>query len=363
MWNDNDVTRRLNLRYPIVQGPFGGGLSSVDLLVAVSEAGGLGSFGVHHLAPQQIRDLDASIRARTRQPYALNLWVSNSDPGGDALSAQHFEAGIARFRPYYDELGIAPPPAPHRYGESFDEQIEALLDARPPVFSFVFGIPSADILEQCRRRGIVTIGTVTTIDEAVAMDDAGVDAIVATGFEAGGHRVSFLRSAEDSLTGTFALIPQIVDRVRVPVIAAGGIADGRGIAAAMMLGAQGVQIGTAFLACEESNASAIHRAALFSDQAKYTALTRAFSGRLARGIRNRYLEDMATRSAELLPYPIQSWFTGSFKPAAIAQGRSDLISLWAGQAAPLLKHHRAAELFDGLLRETTAALSQAERLA
>lgn len=359
MWHDNDLTRRLGLRYPIVQGPFGGGLSSTDLLVTVSEAGGLGSFGIHHLAPDRIRELGASIRARTQKPYALNLWVSNADPGGDALTAEQFEAGIARFRPYYDELGLEPPAMPQRYGEQFGEQVEAMLEVRPSVFSFVFGIPSADILEECRRRGIVTVGTVTTIDEALAMDHAGVDVIVATGFEAGGHRVSFLRSAEDSLTGTFALIPQIADRVSAPVIAAGGISDGRGIAAAMMLGAQGVQIGTAFLACEESNASAIHRAALFSEQAKYTALTRAFSGRLARGIRNRFVEDMVTHSAEFFPYPIQSWFTGSFKPSAIAQGRSDLISLWAGQAAPQLRHHHAGALFESLVRETIDALSKA----
>ncbi|MFD0739427.1 NAD(P)H-dependent flavin oxidoreductase [Lysobacter koreensis] len=371
MWNDTELSRRLGLRHPIVQGPFGGGLSSVELLAAVSEAGGLGSFGIHHLAPDAIRALDASIRARTSQPYALNLWVSNADLGGDALTAAQFEAGIARLRPYYDELGLPPPAMPPRYGEAFEAQVEALLEVAPPVFSFVFGIPSAEILEQCRRRGIATIGTVTTVDEALAMDAAGVDAIVATGMEAGGHRVSFLRSAEDSLTGTLALVPQVVDRVRAPVIAAGGIADGRGVAAALMLGARGVQVGTAFLACEESNASAVHRAALFSDQAKYTALTRAFSGRLARGIRNRFVEDMRdgmgvaglAHGTGFFPYPIQSWFTGSFKPAAVAQGRGDLISLWAGQAALLLRHRHARELFDSLVRDTGVALGQAGRQA
>jgi nitronate monooxygenase len=178
--------------------------------------------------------------------------------------------------------------------------------------------------------------------------------LVATGMEAGGHRVSFLRSAEDSLTGTLALVPVVADRVSVPVIAAGGIADGRGIAAALTLGAQGVQLGTAFLACEESGASAPHREALFGEGARYTALTRAFTGRLARGLRNHFLEDMAARKPPLFPYPIQSWFTGTFRQAAMEQGRADLISLWAGQAAPLLRHRKAGALFAELVRDTTA---------
>lgn len=354
MWHDTEVSRRLQLRYPIVQGPFGGGLSSVELLVTVAEAGGLGSFGVHHLRPAQIRELADGIRARTTKPWALNLWVSNHDAGGLSLTPQQFAEGIERYRPYYEELGIEPPAAPERYGERFEEQVEAVLEAQPPAFSFVFGIPPAHILEECRRRGIVTIGTVTTVDEALAMEAAGVDLIVATGLEAGGHRVSFLRSAEESLTGTFALIPLIADRVQTPLIAAGGIADGRGIAAALTLGAQGVQIGTAFLACEESNASAVHRAALFSPQARYTVLTRAYSGRLARGIHNRFVEDMSARGTPLFPYPIQNWFTGSFRQAASAQGRADLMSLWAGQAAPLLRQHGAAALFDELVQQTSA---------
>ncbi len=358
MWQDTAVSRKLGLRYPIVQGPFGGGLSSVDLLAAVSNAGGLGSFGVHHLTPAQIRELNATIRSRTDQPYALNLWVSNHDEGGLSLTAEQFAAGIERFRPYYEELGVEPPAMPARYGQSFDEQVEAVLEANPPAFSFVFGIPSARILEECRRRGIVTIGAITTIDEAVAMEAAGVDLIVATGFEAGGHRVSFLAPAEDSLTGTFALIPTVADRVKTPVIAAGGIADSRGIAAALMLGAQGVQIGTAFLACQQSSASAPHRRMLFDERSRYTALTRVFSGRLARGIRNRYLEEMTASGAAPFPYPIQNWFTGSFRKAAGEQDRPDRMSLWAGQAVPLLRQHDAGELFAALVQGTDTLLGR-----
>lgn len=364
MWRDNDLTRRLGLRVPIVQGPFGSGLSSEAMLVAVSEAGGLGSFGMQHLPPPQIREQGARLHAATRRPFNLNLWVSNHDDGGLALTRAQFEAALARFAPYYAALGIAPPAIPERYGWRFEDQFEALLAVKPAVFSFVFGVPAPEMLAACRDAGIVTAGAVTTLEEALAMDAAGVDLIVASGMEAGGHRVSFLRTAEDSLTGTFALIPQIVDRVRAPVIAAGGIADGRGIAAAMMLGAQGVQIGTAFLACEESGTSALHRAELFKpERAQRTALTRAFSGRLARGLLNRFVEDWRARAPDdILPYPIQGWFSGSLRAAAIAQSQPELMSLWAGQAAPLLKHRKTRELFDSLVRETEALLSGAARL-
>ncbi len=359
MWQHTALTERLGLRYPIVQGPFGSGLSSEALLVAVSEAGGLGSFGMQHLAPKQIRELGARLHAATRKPFNLNLWVSNYDEGGLELTRAQFDAAVARFQPYYTALGMAPPTMPQRYGWRFEDQFEALLAVKPAVFSFVYGIPPPEMLAACRERGIVTAGAVTTLEEALAMESAGVDVIVASGMEAGGHRVSFLRSSEESLTGTFALIPQIADRVKAPVIAAGGVADGRGIAAALMLGAQGVQIGTAFLACDESGTHALHRRMLFSETAQRTALTRAFSGRLARGIHNQFVDDWAPRSGELLPYPVQGWFTGGLRKAAIEQERADLMSLWAGQGAPLLRHHTATELFSALVREANALLAPA----
>src|SRR6202011_2347123 len=186
----------------------------------------------------------------------------------------------------------------------FEDQARALLDAHVPVFSFIYGIPPREILDECRAKGIVTIGTATTPDEAAVLQDAGVNAIVASGFEAGGHRGSFLRAAEDSLTGTFSLVPQIADRVNVPVIAAGGIADARGVVAALVLGAEAVQMGTTFLACEESGASPLHRHALREKKAGHTALTKGFTG-LARGIHNRLLEQLNREGTAILPYPLQ----------------------------------------------------------
>ena len=348
MWNDTAFTRRLGLRLPIVQGPFGGGLSSVALVAAVSEAGGLGSFGVHHLDAAGIEATAAAIRGQTGRPFALNLWIPLERETTGPLGAAAFEQNRQRLKPYFDELELALPELPGQFWPDYDRQVEAVLAARPAVFSFVYGIPAADVLRRCRELGILTLGAATTVREAMALEAAGVDLIVATGFEAGGHRVSFLAPAEESLTGSFALIPQVVDAVSVPVVAAGGIADGRGIAAAFALGAQAVQIGTAFLACAESNAGDLHRGKLFSPDARHTGLTRAFSGRLARGIRNRFMDEMDAQQAALPPYPYQNWFTAQLKQAAIAQGRDDLMSLWAGQAAPLLRHRSARELLQAL---------------
>lgn len=361
MWKNTEAARRLNLTAPIIQGPFGGGISSVDLVVAVSDAGGLGSFGVHHLGADGIRDVAAQIRARTSRPFALNLWIPLDDADDPQIDAAAFTRNTALLQPYFTLLGLPAPTRPARYMPPYAEQIEAVIEARPAVFSFVFGIPSPDVLQRCRARGIVTLGAATTVDEAITLEQAGVDMIVATGFEAGGHRVSFLRSAEESLTGTFSLVPQIVDAVRVPVIAAGGIADARGIAAALALGAQGVQIGTAFLACAESNAGATHRDMLFSPDARYTGLTRVFSGRLARGIRNRLMTELQPHAAQIPQYPVQNWFTGIMKKAAKEQERPDLMSLWCGQSAPLLKHRDARALMAVLIEETSVLVGDKGR--
>jgi nitronate monooxygenase len=358
MWKENAVTRRLKLAAPIVQGPFGNGLSAVELVVAVSESGGLGSFGVHHLDGAGIRQVAAQIRARTPRAFALNLWMPLRDSDDPQLSDAQWRAECELLQPYFAELGVPMPARPARFGPRYAEQIEALLEVRPPVFSFIFGVPSRQVLERCRSDGIATVGTATTPAEAKLLEDAGVDMIVATGFEAGGHRASFLREPEDCLTGTLALIPQVADTVKLPVIAAGGIADGRGIAAALAAGASAVQIGTAFLACEESNAAPLHRARLFSAEARRTSLTRVFTGRLARSIHNDFIDALRGKESTLAPYPVHAWLNGQLRSAALAAGRTDIVSLWAGQSAALLKHHRARELFQFLLEDTGRVLRE-----
>jgi nitronate monooxygenase len=348
MRTDTEVTRRLRLDAPIIQGPFGSGLSSVDLAVAVSESGGLGSFGAHHLDSNGIRDIAAKIRARTSGSFALNLWIPHQGADDPMLTDTQWNTAIDLLRPWFDELRVPIPDRPARFMPRYDEQIETVLELKPPVFSFVYGAPGADVLERCRRQGTVTLGTATTPDEAKLLADAGVDMIVATGMEAGGHRVSFLREPEECLTGTLALVPAVADTVKVPVIAAGGIADSRGIGAVLKLGASAAQIGTAFLACEESNAAPLHRQMLFSEAARRTTLTRAFTGRLARSIHNEFIEKMKGKIALLPPYPVQGWLTGKLRDAALKAGRADVISLWSGQGARLLKHRRTRELFADL---------------
>lgn len=328
------LTAKLGIVYPIIQGPLGG-LSSQRLTAAVSNFGGMGSFGAHSLAPDTIEEVIAQIRALTAKPFAMNLWVSMEDEGARTSDESAFNRSLAPLAGYLAELG-APQPAYAPYLPArFEDQVRVLLDANVPVFSFIFGVPPRDVLDECRRKGIVTIGTSTTPEEAAVLGDAGVDAVVASGLEAGGHRGSFLRTAEDSLTGTMSLVPRVVDAVDVPVIAAGGIADARGVIAALALGAEAVQIGTAFLACEESGASQLHREALRGPDAGHTGLSRGFTGRLARGIRNRLMDELNRTGAEALPYPLQRGLVRSLSVAAEAAGRSDLMPLWAGQSAGL----------------------------
>jgi nitronate monooxygenase len=352
-WNRSRLTAKLGIQYPIIQGPLGG-LSSQRLTAAVSNYGGLGSFGAHTLAPAAITDVIAQIRSLTSQPFAMNLWVSMEDEGARTSDESGFNRSLAPLAVHLEALG-APRPTYQRYTPGrFEDQARVLLDAKVPAFSFIFGIPPRDILEECRAKGIVTIGTGTTPEEAAALEEAGVDAIVASGFEAGGHRGSFLRPAEDSLTGTLSLVPQVVDLVNVPVIAAGGIADARGVIAALALGAEAVQIGTAFLACDESGAGRLHREALLGRAAGHTALTRSFTGRLARAIHNRLLEDLNREGTEILPYPLQRGLVRSLSVAAEAAGRSDLLPLWAGQSASISTATDAVAFLGSLVEEVAA---------
>ena len=337
---------RLGIERPIVQGPFGGAYSTARLAAAVSNAGGLGSFGAHRLSPAGILETAESIRHLTSRPFALNLWVSSRDEGGAHPSMEAILRMHEALRPYYAELAIDPPPPESKVVYDFEEQARAVIEARPAVFSFIFGIPSREIIADCKRLGIILAGAATTPDEARALEQAGVDVVVASGFEAGGHRPSFLAAAEDSLMGTMSLVPQVASAVEIPVIAAGGIADARGVAAAVQLGAQAAQIGTAFLACEESGAPTLHRDRLFDVAAHRTVLSRVYTGRLARAIRNRLADEL--RGAPLLPYPAQLWTMSSMHEAALQQGRADLMSLWSGQSSSLLRWRTVDSLMAAL---------------
>lgn len=340
-----ELVSLLGIEQPIVLGPFGG-LSSVELTAAVSDRGGLGSFGLYGYPPERIVETGAALRAATGRPFALNLWLPYDD--SPEVSADEFDAYAAALGPFYDEVGVERPERPDRFLPSFDAQFEAVLEVRPAVVSFVYGVPSAEVVGAAHDRGITVVGTATTVDEAVALERGGVDAVVATGSEAAGHRVSFLQPAAESLVGTFTLVPQVADAVRIPVIAAGGVADRRGVAAAFALGASGVQVGTAFLRTRQSAANDAHRRAITDASAQATVLTRAMSGRLARGIPNRAMRTIE-EGGVIAPFPVQNWLTGRFRAEAGRRGLGDLQSLWAGQAAPLARENDANAVFDELV--------------
>jgi nitronate monooxygenase len=333
----SNLTARLGMVLPIIQGPFGGGLSTVKLAATVTNAGGMGSYGAHLLEPEEIIQVTNAIRRETGGSFVMNLWVDSKDRKSMEADVTAFEREVAKLAPIYRRNQVAPPVFARFRFVDFERQAEAILQARPPVFSFVFGIPSQEILSQCRKLGIVTMGAATTLDEAIAIETAGVDIVIATGFEAGGHRPSFLRPAADSLHGTLALVRQIVESVNIPVVAAGGIADARGVAAALSLGASAVQVGTAFLACEESGAHPTHKRKLFDPSARHTRLSDHVTGRLARFIVTPKLEELEASGLTPLGYPIQGELTRSFKT-------SEDGLFYAGQGAPLLRHHNATEL-------------------
>ncbi|MGJ8639529.1 MAG: NAD(P)H-dependent flavin oxidoreductase [Opitutaceae bacterium] len=345
------LTTLLGIDHPIIQGPFGGGMSSAQLAASVSNAGGLGSYGAHILTGLEIETLVADIRSRTQRPFAINLWVSEQDERAKSITQSEFEQHRDQYNTIYAQLGIEAPSWPVSRERLYESQVEAVLKTQPAVFSFVFGIPSREIIEACRKRNIVTIGTATTLEEALAVEAAGCDAVVATGFEAGGHRPSFIRAAEDSLMGTLALVPIVADAVRIPVIAAGGIADRRGVQAAFALGAHAAQIGTAFLACEESGAHALHRASLFDPAMQRTLLSRGFTGRLARYLENGYLRSFTEEAKVPLPFPLQHTLTGPIKNQATVLADTEHMALYGSQSTPLLKYNNAAELMQSLLAE------------
>jgi nitronate monooxygenase len=340
--------RRLGLHWPLIQAPMAG-VQLHAMTVAVSEAGALGSLPAAMLSPSSLRDELQAIRAATRRPWNLNFFCH-------AEAAPDVQADTAwrdALQPYYDELGLDATKA--GTGASrvpFGEEAAALVERfRPPVVSFHFGLPSAPLLERVTRTGAFVLSSATTVDEARWLEGRGVDAVIAQGLEAGGHRGHFLSDELSRQLGSFALLPQIKRAVRVPVIAAGGIADAEGVAAAMALGADGVQIGTAYLLCPEATTSALHRAALQSQAAAHTALTNLFTGRPARGIVNRVMREMGPLRAA--PHPAFPRATAALAPlraAAEARGSGDFSPLWSGQNNTGCRAVPAAELTRALCR-------------
>ncbi len=350
MWYDTRLTELLKITYPVIQAPMAGAAASPRLVAAVSNAGGLGSLGAGYLSPEQIRQAIQEIRNLTDRPFAVNLLIVE-EVKPDPLQIQAMQAILRRYR---EELGLPTGPELTTFAPPLAEQLAAVAEARVPIFSFAFGIPLATALEAFKAAGTVVLGTATTVREALALEQAGVDAIVAQGSEAGGHRGTFLGEAEGGMIGIVAMVPQMVDAAGIPVVAAGGIMDGRGLVAALALGAAGVQMGTAFLTCAESGANPAYRAALLAGMDDATAITRTFSGKPARGIRNRFMSEMEPYERSVPPYPVQNALTRDIRAEAARQGKSDFLSLWAGQGLRMSRETSAGRLVGDVIAQASA---------
>ena len=359
-WPDRRILDAFGIALPIIQAPMAGA-STPDMAVAVSEAGGLGSLPSALYSVEQLQAALESIRAATTRPFNVNFFTHRV-PAVDS-------AGLARWRarlaPYYVAAGLDPGMATPASGRApFDASYCALVEAfRPAVVSFHFGLPEPALLDRVKATGARIIASATTVAEAVWLERRGVDAVIAMGVEAGGHRGNFLTEDMSAQVGTFALVPQVVDAVSVPVIAAGGIADGRGVAAAMMLGAAAVQVGTAYLFTHEARLPPLHAAALQRAADDNTALTNLFTGRPARGVINRLMREVGPLSNDAPPFPTAGSGLAPIRSHAEATGRDDFTNLWSGQAAALARPadgalSKAGELTQRLARDASACLAR-----
>jgi len=352
-WHDRRLLDLFGIEHPIIQAPMAGP-GSPQMAIAASEAGGMGSIPAAMLTPETLRGELQIVQQGTGRPINVNFFV-HEDPRPDAAR----EAGWRkRLEAYYRELGLAadtgknaPTRAPFTAA-----MCDVVLEFKPKVVSFHFGMPDAALVKRVKDAGLLVISSATTAEEARWLEGHGCDVVIAQGNEAGGHRGMFLNDDIARQAGTMALVPQVVDAVTVPVIAAGGIGDGRGIVAALALGAAGVQIGTAFLLTPEAKTSPLHRAALKQAHDNSTTLTNVFTGRPARGIVNRYVREVGPMSAEAPHFPLAAGATQPMRAAAEAKGSPDFTPLWSGQAPTFARELPTAELMATLVKETEAVM-------
>jgi len=344
---DHRIQTLFNIQLPIIQAPMAGAMDSA-MVIAVSQAGGLGSLPCAMLTADQMRSELETIRSQTRKPINVNFFCHEPP----LFDGSRDLAWRQRLSSYYFELGLDPEvPAPRATRLPFDgAACELVEEFKPEVVSFHFGLPDQALVARVRATGAKILSSATTIEEARWLEDHGCDAIIAQGYEAGGHRGMFLTEDVTTQVGTMALVPQIVDAVKVPVIAAGGIADGRGIVASFALGASGVQIGTAYLFCPEAKIAAVYRAAL--KKANQTAITNVFSGRHARGIVNRIVRELGPMSDLAPPFPLAGGAISPIRRKSEAAGSEDFAQMWSGQAAGLGRELPAGELTKWLASES-----------
>jgi len=350
----NDFMRRLGLTHPIVQAPLAGGGDTPELVAAAGNAGAIGFIGASYLTPEQIHAAAKEVRARSPRPFGINLFA----PMPLGKLPANPETSMARVAPYFAELNLPAPSLPKPAAGPFDGQLAAALECGAASFSFTFGTLPEEAVRAIKGRGMFLMGTATTVEEAITLERSGVDAVVAQGSEAGGHRGTFVGDFASGMIGGISLVPQVADAVRVRVLASGGIMDGRGIVAALALGSSAVQMGTAFLLCSESGAPDVYKEAILKSRENQTRITRAFSGRPARGIENRFMKEVEFNHADdaILPFPLQNALTRPLRTAAAKQGRAEFLSLWAGQGVRMARRQTAAELIARLAKEIDATL-------
>jgi nitronate monooxygenase len=349
------LTRCLNFDHPIIQAPLAGGGDTPELVAAVSNAGALGFIGAAYLTPEQIIATASTVRELTSQSFGINLFA----PLISKYAWRDPTPTLARLNPYFAELNLPAPSVPQSTGATFDEQLAAALESGASAFSFTFGVLPASAVQAIKARSMFLIGTATNVEEAMALEKSGVDAIVTQGSEAGGHRGSFACDFASGMVGSISLVPQVVDAVRVPVIASGGIMDGRVIVAALALGASAAQMGTAFLTCHEAGVPEAYKQAILTAREDQTRVTRVFSGRPARGIVNRFMTEMESDEHDvILSFPLQNALTRPLRTAAARQGRAEFLSLWAGQGVRLARRQSARELIARLAKEIDQTIAK-----
>ncbi len=342
----NALLERLGIELPLIQAPMAGS-DTPELAAAVSNAGGLGSLGVAYQTPEQIRESIRQVRARTDRPFNINLFARAPGPDAKVDSAPM----LALLAEIHEKFGLPAPVLPAVTADPFPDQLAAVIEARPAVFSFTFGIPGREAMARLKAAGIVVLGTATTVAEARLLVESGVDAVVAQGAEAGAHRGTFAGEFEECMIPVFELVQGICAAVETPVVASGGLMDGKDVAAAIELGASAAQLGTAFLACPESGAPEAHKRAILAATGDTTIVTRAFSGRAARGLANAFTAKLAAREDTILPFPVQNTLTRPMRAEAARRGDHEYLSLWAGTGVARARSLPAAKLVERLMQE------------
>lgn len=356
----NRLTQRLSIQFPIIQAPMAGGITTSELVSESSNAGALGMIGAGYLTPMQLKKQIRSIKKLTTSPFGVNLFV----PEEVVVSKTLIEESNSVLSLIRKELKIFPIdlfhfPTKESLDTIFMDNIKVIIEEKVPVCSFTFGIPSEDVIKKLKMNDVFLIGTATTVEEAIANESAGMDAIVAQGSEAGGHRGSFLYPEKENAVGLMSLIPQIVDHVAIPVIAAGGIMDGRGLVATHFLGAEGCQMGTAFLTCDESGAPAEHKDAILETREDQIIMTRAMTGKWAKGIENRFMSNFNIKSLQYSCFAVHSTLTQDIRKYAKENCQPDFMSLWSGQSPRLAKTQKVSMLVSSLVQEVKNILPDA----